>query len=78
MLRVADGRGVVVGVGWGINKGWFSVRLSHAAGKLFSVTILCTDTPKKAAMPRQVSPSWTRYVMGVGLGSGVNVNVGGN
>jgi hypothetical protein len=56
---------------------WFGKRVPQEAGRLFKVTMLCTETPKKAAMPRHVSPSLTKYVTGVGLGSGVYVNVGG-
>lgn len=75
-LYVAEGKGVPVGVGWGMSRGWLIYKLLQAAGKLFIVTILCTETSKKAAIPMQVSSDFTRYVMGVGLGSGVLVKVG--
>jgi hypothetical protein len=38
--------------------------------------MLCTDTLKNRAMLIQVSFAFTRYVTGVGLGSGVFVRVG--
>jgi hypothetical protein len=48
----------------------------QSAGRLFSKTMLCKETPKLAAMPIQVSPALILYVNGVGEGIGVSVGVG--
>ena len=66
-LKVAVGKGVAVGVGCGINI-CVPGNNVQAAPKLLIRTILFTETSKRAAIARHVSPSATVYERGVGLG----------
>jgi hypothetical protein len=76
-LRVAVGRGVFVGVGCGMRRSCPTIRVSQAAGILFSRTILWIETPKANAIEEHVSPDATLYASGVEVGMGMSVGVGG-
>src|SRR3972149_1371673 len=74
---VAGGVPVGAGVGAGTSTRWPTVR-KHWVPRLLSSIIERTETSKKKAMLRQLSPSLTVYsVGGSGVGEGTVVEVGG-
>lgn len=67
-----------VDVGWGIRSFCPLLRGVQSAGRLFSNTMLCTETLKRIAILLHVSPGLTVYSVGgfgVDVGRGVLVRV---
>ena len=60
-----------MGVGYGILS-TVPTLIIQVVGKLFKITMLCTETLKATAMPPQVSPERTVYSNG---GKGVSVGI---